>query len=105
MGDKSSLPPELRHYWPMIEECYLPQEETGKIGYLTIHESQVPAGETPISWASHREPRSISDWRQMYEAHREVWQHALEEWHPCLASRGWHLHGAQQRRLLQALGC
>merc|ERR1712226_1504179 len=24
MGDKSSLPPELWHYWPMIEECYLP---------------------------------------------------------------------------------
>jgi len=41
MGQKESIPEEYQHYWPMIEECYIPMQELGKIGYLTIHESHV----------------------------------------------------------------
>jgi len=46
MDDPSSLPEFVQHYWPMIEECNLPAKEKQKIGYLTIQEGMVKAGET-----------------------------------------------------------
>jgi len=50
MCNKESLPAELHHYWEIIEACQLPEEEKGKVGYLTIHESVVEKG------ASQRRP-------------------------------------------------
>lgn len=44
MGKKASLPEELHHYWELIEACKLPRTELGKVGYLTIHESEVAEG-------------------------------------------------------------
>eukprot|EP00931_Biecheleriopsis_adriatica_P118592 TRINITY_DN93957_c0_g1_i1.p1 TRINITY_DN93957_c0_g1~~TRINITY_DN93957_c0_g1_i1.p1 ORF type:complete len:371 (-),score=52.51 TRINITY_DN93957_c0_g1_i1:204-1316(-) len=46
IGDKSSMPEQYRHYWGLIESCNLPADEQGKVGYLTIQESFVMAGET-----------------------------------------------------------
>jgi hypothetical protein len=43
-GDKSSLPPELHEYFDLIEKCPYMQEDVGKVGYLTVHESFVEAG-------------------------------------------------------------
>ena len=43
MGQLSSLPPELRKYGPLLERCPVPRDEEGQVGYLTVHESEVPA--------------------------------------------------------------
>jgi hypothetical protein len=45
MGDKSSLPEDLYQYWPMISLC-TDRDERGKIGFLTIQESQVEQGQS-----------------------------------------------------------
>eukprot|EP00438_Fugacium_kawagutii_P028070 Skav223919 [mRNA] locus=scaffold2593:279828:281000:+ [translate_table: standard] len=44
MGDKASLPAIYHGYWPLMEACGLPKEEIGKVGFLTIQESDVTAG-------------------------------------------------------------
>ena len=48
MGDARSIPPEYRHYAPLITACNT--EQIGKVGYLTVTESTVqinhPAAET-----------------------------------------------------------
>jgi len=70
MGKIESLPEAYRHYWPLIERCELPPEELGKVGYLTIHESLVPAGQTQRRGGLHiespgnlKEPGSFKDKR------------------------------------------
>jgi len=73
MGDKSSLPEDLWHYWPMIEECDVPREEKGKIGYLTIHESQVAAGETQRRPGLHIESPGALQSGGSYEKNRYNW--------------------------------
>ena len=42
-GNKASLPEELQCYYDMIEKCPYDKEESGKVGYLTVHESYVNA--------------------------------------------------------------
>eukprot|EP00438_Fugacium_kawagutii_P031861 Skav224114 [mRNA] locus=scaffold2427:168159:169367:- [translate_table: standard] len=44
MGWKASLPAIYHGYWPLIQACELPKEEIGKVGFLTIQESDVPSG-------------------------------------------------------------
>merc|ERR1712179_429060 len=46
MGDRDSLPPEVQHYWPLVEACCITPNARREIGYLTIHESLVKKGET-----------------------------------------------------------
>jgi len=45
MGDQNSLPTDLHQYWNMIETCTM-RDQRGKIGFLTIQESQVEEGES-----------------------------------------------------------
>eukprot|EP00441_Pelagodinium_beii_P045430 CAMPEP_0197624386 /NCGR_PEP_ID=MMETSP1338-20131121/4047_1 /TAXON_ID=43686 ORGANISM="Pelagodinium beii, Strain RCC1491" /NCGR_SAMPLE_ID=MMETSP1338 /ASSEMBLY_ACC=CAM_ASM_000754 /LENGTH=359 /DNA_ID=CAMNT_0043194519 /DNA_START=92 /DNA_END=1171 /DNA_ORIENTATION=- len=62
MGEKESLPDEYQHYWPMIENCDLPTEEIGKVGYLTVHESFVKAGQCQRRGGLHIEsPGTLVD--------------------------------------------
>jgi hypothetical protein len=42
-GDKTSLPEELQCYFRLIEKCPYLEDELGKVGYLTVHESYVDA--------------------------------------------------------------
>lgn len=46
MGDLNSIPEEYRQYDELIKECPIPESEFGKVGYLSINESFVPAGKT-----------------------------------------------------------
>lgn len=49
IGDESSIPEEYSHYWPLIEKChgeFNSRAEHGNVGYLTIQEGEVPAGES-----------------------------------------------------------
>lgn len=60
MGDKSSLPEEYHSYWPILEACD-PIGKTGsildggKIGYLTIHETDVIPGSSQRRRGMHTE--------------------------------------------------
>ena len=40
-GDEFSLPDDLRCYHALIEKCPYLDEEIGKVGYLTVHESYI----------------------------------------------------------------
>ena len=44
MHDPDSLPGEYQSYWPLIEACQIEAAEHGRVGYLSIQESDVPAG-------------------------------------------------------------
>lgn len=44
MGDVKSLPDEYRQYWPIIDACGVEAAENGRVGYLTITETEVPKG-------------------------------------------------------------
>mmetsp|Transcript_123682 Transcript_123682/g.309106 ORF Transcript_123682/g.309106 Transcript_123682/m.309106 type:complete len:477 (-) Transcript_123682:21-1451(-) len=58
MGNKSSLPKQYHGYWPMIERCLTPLER-GKIGFLTIQESAVKAGNSQRRPGLHLETPGI----------------------------------------------
>lgn len=62
-GDKSSLPPELRCYYDLIEKCPYKYtgNETGKVGYLTVHEGFVQAGDAQRREGLHIETPSVVD--------------------------------------------
>eukprot|EP00980_Cylindrotheca_fusiformis_P007915 scaffold1696_cov166-Cylindrotheca_fusiformis.AAC.1 len=38
-GDKESLPDDLQCYYPLIQQCPYMTDDTGEVGYLTVHES------------------------------------------------------------------
>eukprot|EP00435_Cladocopium_sp_Y103_P052432 s956_g16.t1 len=59
MGDKASLPKALQGYWPLIEACRLPQEEIGKVGFLTIQETDVTAGDAQRRPGLHLETPGV----------------------------------------------
>jgi hypothetical protein len=44
LGDITSLPEDLRAYAPLIEACEVEESEIGKIGYLSVMESEVKPG-------------------------------------------------------------
>lgn len=46
MGQNDSVPEHMHGYLPLIEACRLPRSERGKVGYLTIDEAEVNAGES-----------------------------------------------------------
>ena len=43
MGDESTIPQQLRGYVPIAAACLLEHEQVGRVGYLSIVESQVTA--------------------------------------------------------------
>jgi len=63
MGDKSSLPKELHGYWHMIQVCVkslvksrdAKADPSKQVGYLTVHESEVPEGEAQRRPGLHTE--------------------------------------------------
>uniref|UniRef100_A0A0G4IC33 Uncharacterized protein n=1 Tax=Chromera velia CCMP2878 TaxID=1169474 RepID=A0A0G4IC33_9ALVE len=55
MGDEKSLPKHLRAYQKLIDMCPIHPSERGKIGYLTVHESEVGQGETQRRGGLHTE--------------------------------------------------
>jgi len=63
-GDKSSLPLELQCYHDLIEACPYKYagDETGKVGYLTVHEGFVKAGQAQRREGLHIEaPGGLED--------------------------------------------
>lgn len=55
IGDVESLPDDLRPYHSLIEACPYDDEEMGKVGYLTVHESRVSANEAQRRTGLHVE--------------------------------------------------
>jgi len=41
LGNADSIPKQYSQYWSLIKKCPIPVEELNKVGYLTIHESEV----------------------------------------------------------------
>ncbi|CAK9115853.1 unnamed protein product [Durusdinium trenchii] len=59
MGDPKSLPSNLQSYWPMIEACRLPKKELGKVGFLTVQESDVSPGASQRRQGLHLETPGV----------------------------------------------
>lgn len=57
MSKKESLPSFLHSYWPLIAKCvnWLPGGQRDLVGYLTVQESHVEAGETQRRPGLHTE--------------------------------------------------
>lgn len=62
MGDHDSLPPEYRAYAHLIDACGLPASEIGKVGYLTVSESLVEAGQSQRRGGLHTEKHPDLSW-------------------------------------------
>lgn len=62
MGDINSIPEEFRHYYPLIEACDLSPNQMGKVGYLSITESQVVPGTSHRRGGAHVEKQPITNW-------------------------------------------
>ena len=45
LGSEQSLPLRFQRYWPLLKKLPIPVEERGQVGYLTIDERPVEAGE------------------------------------------------------------
>jgi hypothetical protein len=73
MGQRDSLPEEYQQYWNMIESCRVPASELGKIGYLTIHESLVPAGQAQRRPDLHIEAPGLVMTDGQYHGHARMW--------------------------------
>lgn len=73
MGYKESLPDKYKPYWPMIENCDLPNTEINKVGYLTIHESFVEAGKCQRRSGLHIESPGTLAAKGVYTKDRYDW--------------------------------
>lgn len=62
VGDDNSIPEEYRHYCPMLRQCYLDEEEMGKVGYLSITETSVKQGESQRRPGIHTEKHPNAGW-------------------------------------------
>jgi hypothetical protein len=62
MGEKYSLPKEYQTYWSIIQTCRVPEEERGKVGYLTISESYVLKGSSQRRSGIHVEKHPGRGW-------------------------------------------
>lgn len=83
MGEKTSLPEEYHHYWPLVEACNVPQQELGKVGYLTIQESIVPMGLSQRRPGLHIEtPGLVMTSDGKYHSHMNMWGCGLLRVHP-----------------------
>mmetsp|Transcript_88010 Transcript_88010/g.249340 ORF Transcript_88010/g.249340 Transcript_88010/m.249340 type:complete len:360 (-) Transcript_88010:124-1203(-) len=59
MGDKASVPFEYHSYWPLIEACRIPGDQKGQVGYLTVDESFVEAGQSQRRRGLHVERSTV----------------------------------------------
>jgi len=74
MGQRESIPDAYQEYWELIEAFKLPEAELGKVGYLTIHESLVPAGQSQRRAGLHIEsPGKPMDNGGVYHEDRYDW--------------------------------
>lgn len=55
MGESSSIPKKYHQYIPLIEACKISKEQIGKVGYLSISESNTLGGETQRRGGIHVE--------------------------------------------------
>jgi len=62
MGDVNSIPSEYRQYQELIEACNLQEEEKGKVGFLTIHESDVVKDNSQRRGGIHTEKHPERSW-------------------------------------------
>jgi hypothetical protein len=62
MGEPDSLPLELCHYQPLIDACQIEEEELGKVGYLTVTETEVEAGTSQRRGGAHTERHPSASW-------------------------------------------
>jgi len=72
IGDISSIPEEYRQYWPMIELCHGLQKEAGKVGFLTIHESDTRKGESQRRGGVHVDSPGLMREGASYYTEREI---------------------------------
>ena len=61
MGDIDSIPPEYQQYAEMISACSVREDEIGRIGYLSISESEVASGATQRRPGLHTEGTDAGD--------------------------------------------
>jgi len=73
IGHKESLPAEMLDYWPLIEACHIPTRDHGKVGYLTVKESHVEAGETQRREGLHVESPGFLLQSGTFNQERVVW--------------------------------
>lgn len=59
LGKKDSIPEEYQQYWPMIESCVGLRKEFGRVGFLTIHESDTCKGEPQRRGGVHVESPGV----------------------------------------------
>jgi hypothetical protein len=62
IGDIKSIPLEYRHYWDMLQKCFLDDSQYGKVGYLSITESNVTKGNTHRRSGIHTEKHNNLGW-------------------------------------------
>jgi hypothetical protein len=62
MGDSASLPKEYRQYAGLIEACGLEPAQLGKVGYLSINETFIAAGQTQRRAGIHTDKLPTSAW-------------------------------------------
>jgi hypothetical protein len=62
IGGLDSIPTEYRQYSKIISACNLPPNESGRIGYLSISESNVAAGASQRRGGIHTEGHLVSGW-------------------------------------------
>lgn len=62
MGQMCSLPLKYHGYWDLLDACQIPNEELGKVGYLTISESFVEKDETQRRPGLHVEKHPAFRW-------------------------------------------
>lgn len=62
MGNVDSISDELRPYWDMVEACGVEPDEIGKVGYLTVMESEVTPGLSQRRGGAHVERHPNNGW-------------------------------------------
>lgn len=102
MGKRSSLPKDCRAYWDMIVACDVEDHQLGKVGYLTIHESETKEGCSQRRGGLHTEcPGSVCMGKGDFKI--KVHDVSMGFWEFCTGHFGWYLHGVQCRGLLRSL--
>lgn len=62
MGDDKSIPEQFKQYIPIIQKCSIPDDQIGKVGYLTVSESFVEKGQFQRRGGIHVEKHEATSW-------------------------------------------
>jgi hypothetical protein len=68
LGDKKSLPHELQHYHPLIEQCKVEKDQYGKVLYLTVQEGMVTMGRSQRRPGIHTDADCSPDAKRVFSA-------------------------------------